>query len=237
MQTATENSTTRSTRFIATGLAAALAGTLLLGCANRAGTGALIGGGAGAALGGLIGKASGNTAAGAIIGAAVGGTAGAAIGHYMDKQAAELQRDLKNAKVERVGEGIKITFASGILFDVGKYDLRPAAKDNIGELARVLNKYDDTEIMVQGHTDATGSDDKNLALSKDRAMMVGKLLNEKGVAGGRVSKEGLGESQPVAGNDTDEGRQANRRVEVAIWANDKLKRAAKDGTIAKSETD
>jgi outer membrane protein OmpA-like peptidoglycan-associated protein len=239
MQTMNETThrSTLATRGLAVGLAAALAATALLGCANRAGTGALIGGGAGAAIGGLIGKASGNTAAGAIIGAAVGGTAGAAIGHYMDKQAEELQRDLKNAKVERVGEGIKITFASGILFDVGKHDLRPAAQENIGELARVLQKYDDTEVMVQGHTDATGSDQTNLALSRDRATAVGTLLNQKGVVGKRITQEGLGESQPVASNDTDDGRQANRRVEVAIWANDKLKKAAEDGTIAKTEID
>jgi outer membrane protein OmpA-like peptidoglycan-associated protein len=240
MQTALVNpntSTRRSTRFVAAGLAASLATAALLGCANRAGTGALIGGGAGAAVGGLIGRATGNTAAGAIIGAAVGGTAGAAIGHYMDKQAEELQRDLKNAKVERVGEGIKITFNSGILFDVDKSALRPAAQDNLAELAKVLNKYDDTEIMVQGHTDATGGDDHNMALSKDRAHSVGGYLQQKGVKSGRIAESGLGETAPVADNGTDAGRQANRRVEVAIWANDKLKKAAEDGTIAKSETD
>lgn len=237
MKTIHQPRTPGSTRFVATGLAAALAASALLGCANRAGTGALIGGGAGALIGGVIGKTTGNTAAGAIIGAAVGGTAGAAIGHYMDKQAEELQRDLKNAKVERVGEGIKITFASGILFDVNKYDLRSEAQSNIGDLAKVLKKYDDTHIMVQGHTDATGADEKNLALSKDRAMMVAKLLGEKGVITGRVTQEGLGETVPVADNASDAGRQANRRVEVAIWANEKLKKAAEDGTIAKSETD
>ena len=220
-------------------LVAALGLSLLAGCAdmNRAGKGGLIGAGAGGVVGGIIGRASGNTAAGAIIGAAVGGTAGAAIGHYMDKQAAELQRDLKNAKVERVGEGIKITFNSGILFDVDKAQLRPAAQENLVELARVLNKYDDTEIMVQGHTDATGGDQHNLALSKDRAHSVGGFLQQKGVKSGRIDESGLGETSPVADNGSEAGRQANRRVEVAIWANDKLKRAAEDGTIATAEVD
>ncbi|MEO7425769.1 MAG: glycine zipper domain-containing protein, partial [Fibrobacteria bacterium] len=112
----------------------------LLGCANmnNAGKGGLIGAGTGGVLGGLIGRASGNTAAGAIIGAAVGGTAGAAIGHYMDKQAAELQRDLKDAKVERVGEGIKITFNSGILFDTDSDKLRSDASANLKNLSGVL---------------------------------------------------------------------------------------------------
>lgn len=214
--------------------AAALSLALVTGCANmnRAGKGALIGGGVGGLVGGVIGRASGNTAAGAIIGAAVGGTAGAAIGHYMDKQAAELQRDLKNAKVERVGEGIKITFASGILFDVDKSDLRPAARENLDNLAQVLNKYADTEVMVQGHTDASGSEDHNLKLSLNRASSVGGFLRSKGVKSGRIEESGHGEGSPVADNATAAGRQANRRVEVAIWANDKLKKAAKDGKLA-----
>ena len=210
---------------------AALTLGLFAGCATRTGNGALIGAGAGGALGGLIGHASGNTAAGAIIGAAVGGTAGAAIGNYMDKQAAELERDLKNAKVERVGEGIKITFDSGILFDVDSDKLQPQATANLQNLAQVLKKYDDTEIMVQGHTDNTGSDSHNMKLSDNRAESVGKALQRNGVKSGRIDEQGLGETQPVADNGTESGRQANRRVEVAIWANDKLKKAAKDGKI------
>jgi outer membrane protein OmpA-like peptidoglycan-associated protein len=207
---------------------------LLAGCAgmNNAGKGGLIGAGAGGVIGGLIGRATGNTAAGAIIGAAVGGTAGAAIGHYMDKQAAELQRDLKDAKVERVGEGIKITFNSGILFDVNSDKLRPEATTNLTNLAKVLNKYSDTEVMVQGHTDSTGSDDHNMKLSQQRASSVGHLLVSDGVTTGRITESGMGEQHPVADNGTSAGRQANRRVEVAIWANEKLKKAAADGKIA-----
>jgi outer membrane protein OmpA-like peptidoglycan-associated protein len=217
--------------------AALITAGILSGCATRAGNGALIGAGTGGVLGGLIGKASGNTAAGAIIGAAVGGTAGAAIGHYMDKQAAELQRDLKDAKVERVGEGIKITFNSGILFDVDSDKVRSDATSNLNNLARVLNKYDDTEVMVQGHTDNTGSDDHNLALSKERANSVSRVLKKDGVKSGRIDESGLGETSPVADNGSASGRQANRRVEVAIWANDKLKKAAADGKIETASAD
>jgi len=196
---------------------------------NDTAKGGLIGAGVGGVLGGVIGKASGNTAVGAIVGAAVGGAAGATIGHYMDKQAEELQRDLKNAKVERVGEGIKITFASGILFDVNSANLRSEASDNIGQLAKVLQKYADTKILVQGHSDSTGSDSHNLTLSQQRAASVGGQLKSKGVQTDRITEEGHGETMPVADNGTSEGRQQNRRVEVAIWANEKLKQAAKDG--------
>lgn len=198
---------------------------------NRAEGGGAIGAGAGGILGGIIGKASGNTTAGVLIGAVVGGAAGASIGHYMDKQAAELQQDLKGAKVERVGEGIKITFDTGILFDVNKSDLRSEAKNNIDQLAKTLQKYNDTNILVQGHTDNTGSADYNQKLSEARAMSVSRELKTDGVMGGRIDVEGMGEAQPVADNATEAGRQANRRVEVAITANQKLKKAAEQGRI------
>lgn len=205
--------------------------SLFMGCASMNNTmkGGLIGAGAGGLVGGIIGKVSGNTAAGVIIGSVVGGAAGAAIGNYMDRQAADLQKDLKNAKVERVGEGIKITFASGILFDVNSANLRSEASDNIGQLAKVLQKYEDTKILVQGHSDSTGSDSHNMTLSEKRASSVGNQITAKGVKNERVTQEGHGESMPVADNGTTDGRQQNRRVEVAIWANEKLKQAAKDG--------
>ena len=125
---------------------------------NKTTRGAVIGGAGGAVLGGVIGHAAGNTVLGAIIGAAVGGVAGAFIGSYMDKQAAEMQRDLEGAEVQRIGEGIKITFDSGILFDIDKSDLRPVSKTNLTELAKILNKYPDTNILIEGHTDDTGTD-------------------------------------------------------------------------------
>jgi len=145
--------------------------------------------------------------------------------------AAELQQDLKDAKVERIGEGIKITFDTGILFDVNKAELRAEAKDNLGNLATTLQKYDDTEILVQGHTDATGSSGHNQTLSEGRAMGVSRELRGRGIQAQRIQVEGMGETQPAADNESDLGRQANRRVEVAIYANEKLKKAAKDGRI------
>ena len=137
--------------------------------------GAVIGGAGGAVVGGVIGHAAGNTMLGAIIGAAVGGAAGAIIGSYMDKQAAEMQRDLEGAEIQRIGEGIKITFDSGILFDIDKSDLRPVSETNLTKLAKILNKYPDTNILIEGHTDDTGTDDHNMTLSKDRAQSVSSI--------------------------------------------------------------
>lgn len=198
------------------------------GCASmsRKEKGAVIGAGSGAVLGAVIGKQAGNTALGAILGAAVGGAAGAYIGNYMDNQAAEIERDLDGATVERVGEGIKITFDSGILFAVGKSDLQSAARTNLTNLATILNKYPDTEVLVEGHTDATGSDESNLTLSRNRAQSVANYLESLQVLPTRFTIMGYGESQPVADNGTEAGRQANRRVELAIMANDKLKGVA-----------
>jgi outer membrane protein OmpA-like peptidoglycan-associated protein len=200
----------------------------MVGCASLGGTekGAITGAAIGGAAGAIIGHQSGNTAAGAIIGAAVGGAAGAYIGNYMDKQAAEIQRDIEGARVERIGEGIKITFDSGILFDVNKSDLRPEAQTNLADLATILNKYSDTNILIEGHTDATGSEDYNLDLSKRRAQSVANYLSLQQVIATRFTIMGYGETQPIADNETAEGRQANRRVEIAIMANDKLKKQA-----------
>lgn len=206
--------------------------TMFMGCgwSNKAKGGA-IGAGAGAAAGAVIGNAAGNTALGAIIGAAVGGTAGYLIGNEMDKRAEEMRQDMEGAKIERVGEGIKITFDSGLLFDVNKYDLQPEAKENIASLAKTLNKYDDTNVLIEGDTDNTGSEDYNLKLSERRAQSVANQLMLLGVPSSRISIVGLGEMNPVASNDDEYGRQQNRRVEVAIFANEKLKEAAEDGEI------
>jgi outer membrane protein OmpA-like peptidoglycan-associated protein len=203
-----------------------------MGCAdmNRTQKGAAIGAGAGGAAGGLIGVATGHTVAGILIGAAVGGVAGAFIGNYMDKQAAEIERDIEGAKVERIGEGIKITFSSGILFDVNQADLKDQYKGELSELSKILNKYDDTNILLAGHTDSTGSEEYNLKLSEKRADSVANYLATQNVNSQRFSTEGYGESQPVATNDTPAGRAQNRRVEVAIWANEKLKKVAKERT-------
>jgi len=205
----------------------------MLGCAgwSRTQKGAAIGAGAGGVVGGVIGHAAGSTVAGVLIGAAVGGGAGALIGNYMDKQAAEIERDIAGARVERIGEGIKITFSSGIMFDVDKAQVKDQYKGELSELARILNKYPDTNILLEGHTDSTGPEDYNLELSKDRAHSVALYLTTQQVDPARFSTTGYGESQPVASNETPQGRAQNRRVEVAIWANEKLKKAAREKTI------
>jgi outer membrane protein OmpA-like peptidoglycan-associated protein len=209
-----------------------LGATLLFGCANwsNTGKGAAIGGGTGGAIGGLIGSRSGNTAAGAIIGAAVGGAGGAAIGKYMDKQAKELEA-IEAAEVERVGEGIKLTFESGILYGFDSYELTPASQESVMELARILNEYPDTNVMVEGHTDNKGSADYNKGLSERRATSVANYLKMQGVDGERITTRGLGLENPIESNDTETGRTKNRRVEIAIWANDELKEKAESGEI------
>lgn len=210
-------------------VAALLAG--VAGCEwSRSKKGAAIGSGAGAIIGAAIGKQTGNTAVGAIVGAAIGGAAGMYIGDYMDKQAAEIERDIEGATVTRVGEGIKITFDSGILFQVDKAGLQPVASANIEKLAVILDKYSDTNILIEGHTDATGSDEYNMDLSRKRAESVAAKLAASNIDPTRFTLVGYGEIQPVASNETVEGRQANRRVEIAIMANDKLKKVAKDKT-------
>ncbi|HEY9046957.1 MAG TPA: OmpA family protein [Ohtaekwangia sp.] len=198
---------------------------------NKATKGAIIGTAGGAAAGAAIGKAAGNTAVGAIIGAAVGGTAGYLIGHYMDKQAAELKKDLEGATVERVGEGIKITFHQGIQFAVNSSEVTATSKTNLQDLARVLNKYSDTNVLIEGHTDSTGKHDYNLSLSEKRAEAVSTYLKTQGVTGVRITTVGYGPDQPIGDNATEAGRQQNRRVEVAIFANEKLKKKAEKGEI------
>lgn len=191
--------------------------------------GAIIGATAGAATGAIVGKK--NKAVAIILGAAIGGVAGGLIGEYMDKQAEKMEEDLENAKVERVGEGIVITFDSGILFDFDSYALRQSTRENLEELAPTLIKYEDTDVLVLGHTDSVGSDAYNQSLSEKRANSVDNFLVSRGIASNRLESEGYGENDPVASNETDAGRQLNRRVEIVVIANDELKRAAKRGDL------
>ncbi|HEY4650022.1 MAG TPA: OmpA family protein [Pontibacter sp.] len=210
----------------------AIIGLLFTSCnASKTAKGGAIGAGAGAVVGGVVGKAAGNTAAGAIIGAAVGGTTGALIGRHMDKQAEELRRDLENAKVERVGEGIKITFNSGILFATNSAELQSNAKTEIAQLAETLKKYKDTNIVIEGHTDNTGTRELNQRLSERRAQSVADYAASQGVDRGRMTTHGYAFDQPVADNTTAAGRQQNRRVEIAIFANEKMKKAAERGEL------
>ena len=189
--------------------------------------GAVIGAGAGGVAGGVIGNQVGNTAAGANIGAAVGGAAGAIIGHQMDQQADELD-DIAGADVQRVGEGIVVTFDSGILFDFDSDALKSNARANLTELAQSLQRHPDVDVLIVGHTDATGSDAHNMSLSERRAASAANYLAAQGVTRTRLRSAGRGESEPLASNDTEADRQKNRRVEVAIYANDAFKAQAKN---------
>jgi outer membrane protein OmpA-like peptidoglycan-associated protein len=197
---------------------------------NKKESGAIIGAGAGAAVGAAVGHANGSTAKGAILGAVVGGTAGAVIGHQMDQQAKELKQNIPGAVVERVGEGLQVTFDSGLLFDYDSDVLRTAAQENLASLAASLDKYPNTDIMVVGHTDSVGTDGYNMSLSERRSVAAVNYLVSRGVARERLRSAGRGETEPVAENSTADGRQKNRRVEVAIYANDQLKsQAARTG--------
>lgn len=199
----------------------------MLSCqASNTNKGAGIGVGTGAVIGGLIGSRSDNTAAGAIIGATVGGAAGALIGRNMDKQADELRADLKGATVERIGEGIKITFDSGLMFNFDSYSLTANTTSNLSNLSKTLNKYEDTEILIEGHTDKTGSADYNMNLSKQRGQAMTDYLESLNVKSSRITTEGYGELQPISEID-----EKNRRVEVAIYANKRMKRAANRGDL------
>ena len=193
--------------------------------------GGIIGGVGGAVIGGLVGNELDNTVLGTIIGAAIGGTAGALIGNYMDEQAEEMENDIAGAKIERIGEGIKITFDSGILFETNSSLLQYEAKTNISKLAIILNKYPDTNILITGHTDFDGTEEYNQTLSERRAKSDYDYTNGQGVNATRLSVIGLGELEPVATNETVEGKQLNRRVEIAIFANEDLKKAAERGEL------
>ena len=204
-----------------------LAATCLGGCASMNATtkGAAIGAGAGAVAGGVIGNQTGSTTRGAIIGAVLGGAAGAIIGHQMDQQAKELEQNIPGAKVVRVGEGIAVMFDSGLLFEFDSDVIKGDARTNLDALAASLNKYSDSDLMIVGHTDGVGTDSYNLGLSRRRASSATRYLRSQGVSR-TIKSLGVGEREPIADNETDEGRQQNRRVEVAIYASKALRAEA-----------
>lgn len=193
---------------------------------NNTQKGAGIGAAAGGVIGALIGKKAGNTAVGAVIGAAVGGTAGGFIGKRMDKQAAEIKTSIPGAEVIREGEGIIVRFDSGILFDFNKTELKNDAKENIQSLAASLNQYPGTDVKVIGHTDNVGSARVNQTVSEKRAAAVKTYAVSQGVPTSRLVTEGKGFNDPIADNATEDGRAANRRVEIVIVANEQLKKEA-----------
>ena len=222
--------TMRSTR-----IASALfigATVVLSGCAgmSQQQKGAVIGATTGAAVGGVIGNQTGSTARGAIIGAVVGGAAGAVIGHQMDQQAKELQQNIPGATIQRVGEGIAVTFASGILFPFNSTEILPDGRTNLQQLASSLEKYPNSDILIVGHTDSVGTDAYNNDLSQRRALAAQGYLQTLGVPATRLQATGRGESEPIQSNDTDAGRAQNRRVEIAIYASEAYRNKVKSGT-------
>ena len=198
---------------------------------GRGTRGAAIGATSGAILGGIIGSTSGKFGRGALIGAVIGGVAGSVIGNYMDRQAAEIRREVEGASVERVGEGIRVVFDTGILYSTGSSTLTSASRYNIEKLSRILNRYNDTNLVIEGHTDNIGGESPNQVLSERRAESVASLLRAYGVSGRRISTVGYGQTRPVATNETEAGRRLNRRVEVLIFANNDLKRQAESGEL------
>jgi len=210
-----------------------VAGTLVIsGCAamSQKQKGAVVGATTGAAVGGVIGNQTGSTARGAIIGAIVGGAAGAVIGHQMDQQAKELEQNTKGATIQRVGEGIAVTFASGILFPFNSTEILPDGKANLQELANSLQKYPNSDVLIVGHTDSVGTDAYNLDLSQRRAQAASTYLQSLGVPATRLHAVGKGKTEPIQPNDTEAGRAQNRRVEIAIYASEAYRNQVKTGT-------
>jgi outer membrane protein OmpA-like peptidoglycan-associated protein len=210
-------------------VAVALCAAMVLSSCNISNTakGTAIGAGGGAALGAIIGKIAGNTAVGAAIGGAVGAGAGAIIGHKMDKAKKEAEA-VKNAQVEGVKDAngldaVKVTFDSGILFATNKADLNAASKSSLQQFANVLKQNSDCDVAIIGHTDNTGSDAINNPLSVNRATSVSNYLKSLGVSASQIkSVEGQGSTNPVADNSTAEGRKQNRRVQVYMYASQKM---------------
>lgn len=217
-------------------IVAFLGTTLFTSCeatknANNTQKGAVIGAAGGALIGGILGNNVGkgkNGALGAVLGAVIGGAAGGAIGNKMDKQAREIETVLPGAQVERVGEGIRLVLGeNAVNFDFNKSSLTTKATQNLDKLVPVLQEYKDTDIKIFGFTDSKGADEYNVKLSQQRATSVQDYLSKKGIEANRFSVVGMGKAEPIASNDTDEGRSLNRRVEFAIVANEKMINEAK----------
>ncbi|NDV42957.1 OmpA family protein [Flagellimonas sediminis] len=221
------------------GTTAVLALSLILSCdavknANNTQKGAVIGAGSGAVIGGVIGNnvGKGNTALGAIIGAVVGGAAGGYIGNRMDRQAERIEEEIPGAEVQRVGEGINVTFNedAGVYFDTNKSDVKGTSATTLDKMAGIFKEYPKTNILVEGHTDSAGSDEYNWKLSQQRAESVTNYLISKGVSSSRFTTKWYGETQPRESNETAEGKAKNRRVELAIIASEELKQEAYEKT-------
>ncbi|MDO3695693.1 OmpA family protein [Wenyingzhuangia sp. chi5] len=212
-----------------------LSASMFVGCSSMNNTtkGGLLGTGAGAAIGAGIGALIGGkkgAAIGAIGGAAVGGTTGVIIGKKMDKQAEELRNSIPGAQVYRVGEGIDVVFDkdSGIYFASNKSEINADTKNVLTKLAEVLQKYPETNLFVTGHTDSDGAEEYNMKLSYERANAVADYLKALGVPADRFTVKGEGELLPIADNSTAAGKAKNRRVELAIIANETMIKQAEE---------
>lgn len=200
--------------------------------ANNKQKGAVIGAASGAILGAIIGNnvgEGGNGELGAVIGGVVGGGAGVLIGAQMDKQAKKIEQEIPGAQVERVDDGIVVTFDenSGVYFDTAKYNINSASQATLDKLANVLREYPETNVLVVGHTDSVGAEEMNMTLSKNRAQAVTNyLVQNKGLSAGRFTTNWYGETAPVADNSTAAGRAKNRRVNLAILPNEQMKQKA-----------
>lgn len=218
---------------------------LLFGCSTKTGTGALIGTGGGAALGSIIGAIAGNTGVGTVIGAAVGAGAGALIGNHMDKVAAQAEAEIENATVEEITDdnglaAVKVTFDAGLLFKTGDASLSDASLSDLSSFAGILKENTLCSVDIQGYTDNVGwknctteeSQQKNMELSQKRADAVKNNLMSNGVVSTQlVNVQGYGEENPIASNDTEEGRQQNRRVEIYLYASEEMINAANNGQL------
>jgi outer membrane protein OmpA-like peptidoglycan-associated protein len=195
--------------------------------------GAVIGGVIGGVIGNNVGK--GNTVLGVIIGSVVGGVTGGIIGNKMDKQAEKIKNEIPGAEVERVGEGIIVTFSEknpdgskmGVYFDFDKSDITSNSKLALNKLIQIFKEYPETNLLVEGHTDDKGADSYNLSLSERRALAVGNYLKANNISSSRLTINWYGETQPKAENTNDANRAENRRVEFAITANEKMKEEAR----------
>lgn len=195
--------------------------------ANNKQKGGVIGATSGAVIGAIIGNnvgKGGNGELGAVIGGVVGGTAGVLIGAKMDKQAQKIEEEIPGAQVERVDNGIVVTFDenSGVYFATDKYNINSASQQTLNKLIGVFKEYPDTNLLVVGHTDSVGSEDYNMTLSKNRAYSVTNYLTSNGISGTRLTTNWFGETQPMHDNSTAEGRAKNRRVNIAILPNEKM---------------
>ena len=211
-------------------------GALLMGCetinnSNKTQRGVVIGAAGGAILGAILGNnvgSGGNSELGAVIGTAVGGAAGAIIGNQMDRQAKKIEEEIPGAEVKRVDDGIVVTFdeKSGVTFELNKATLTSEAQTILNKMVAVLKEYPDTNVIVAGHTDSTGKAAYNMTLSEKRAKAVTNFFTSNGLGASRFTTKWFGATQPAYDNSTPEGRAKNRRVNIVIVPNEKMKEQA-----------